>query len=350
MAPETILNQETTPRSDLYGLGVLLYHLVSGSYPVRASSIRELAERHRRREAKLLRDARSDLPEAFVHVVERALAWEPERRFGSAGEMERALSDALAIERPAPSPPPPSIRTTTLLRGLPRWPMAAIAAMAVATLGLLGWWILREEQRPPSLPPDARATATVSYEICAALYRVGQEDRERLTSGDRLAIGDKLALEIEGTVPLHVYVFNEDERGESYALFPLPDLVLQNPLPAEERHLLPGADRHETYDSWKVTSAGGREHLVVLASPEPLLEIEAELEKLPRPRPGAAAMPVPEDAMVRLRGIGGVAASAGPASEASAGRLFEIARRLAGSPERIEGVWMRQIELLNPEQ
>jgi hypothetical protein len=29
-------------------------------------------------------------------------------------------------------------------------------------------------------------------------------------------------------------------------------------------------------------------------------------------------------------------------------KKFKMARELAGSAERVEGVWMRQIELLNP--
>jgi len=344
MAPETILEHESTPRSDLYSLGVLLYHLVTSGYPVRASSVQELAERHRRREARLLRDARSDLPEAFVKVVERALGWEPERRFGSAGEMEQALSDALGIERPAPSP------AAIPRRRVARLPLIAIGVMAVITIALFGLWILQDEPARGTIPVDQSA-AVADYEIEAALYRVGASGRrEIIESGSRLTIGDALTLAIEGSVPLHVYVFNTDEKGAEYALFPLPDLLLQNPLPADVEHLLPGTDGVTDNDSWAVTSAGGREQFVVLASPEPLVEFEAELAKLPRPRPGAGAVPVPEGTMMRLRGIGGLTKSPGSEPDGSADRLFEMAHRLSGGAERVEGVWMREIELLNPEE
>ncbi len=62
--------RRTVPTST--ALGVLLYHLATGSFPVRAESWEELRSRHTKREARLLRDERPDLPEGFVSVVERA--------------------------------------------------------------------------------------------------------------------------------------------------------------------------------------------------------------------------------------------------------------------------------------
>jgi hypothetical protein len=58
---------------------------------------------------------------------------------------------------------------------------------------------------------------------------------------------------------------------------------------------------------------------------------------------------LPESARVRLRGIGGLAASKPVApSPQDAGRLFEMAARLASRSEVAQGVWMRQIDLANP--
>jgi serine/threonine-protein kinase len=92
LAPEIFKGRRASPRSDLYSLGVLLYHLVTGAFPVDGETLRDIALAHERGTARLLREERPDLPEAFVQVVERALARNPEDRFPSAGQMEHALA------------------------------------------------------------------------------------------------------------------------------------------------------------------------------------------------------------------------------------------------------------------
>jgi len=101
IAPEVYARRPATDRSDIYSLGVLLYHLVTGSYPVQARTLDELKAKHDRRDARLLRDERPDLPEGFVKVVERALAWDAERRFATTGWVWRGA------RRPAGRPAPP---------------------------------------------------------------------------------------------------------------------------------------------------------------------------------------------------------------------------------------------------
>ena len=50
LAPEVLLGGPATIQSDLYSLGVLLYYLATGRYPVRASSIEALRSAHAQRE------------------------------------------------------------------------------------------------------------------------------------------------------------------------------------------------------------------------------------------------------------------------------------------------------------
>src|SRR5262249_24350297 len=127
------------------------------------------------------------------------------------------------------------------------------------------------------------------------------------------------------------------------------DLEPKNPLPAEETHLLPGVDTEQRQAYWNVTSAGGREHVMVLASPQRIVEFEAEMMRLPKPEPGANAVAIPGEAMVRVRGIGGLVRSKRPApAREKATSLFEMAEKLAGKSERVEGPWLRRIDLENP--
>ena len=52
LAPEIIRCQEASVHSDIYSIGVLLYHLLTRSYPVRARSLRDLRAVHERQDAR----------------------------------------------------------------------------------------------------------------------------------------------------------------------------------------------------------------------------------------------------------------------------------------------------------
>jgi TolB-like protein len=101
MAPELFAGGSASPASDLYSLGVLLFRLVSGSYPVSGTTSAEVRAAHEAGRRQRLRDVRPDLPSAFIDVVERAVAEAPADRFPSAGAMEAALADAFRLP-PAP--------------------------------------------------------------------------------------------------------------------------------------------------------------------------------------------------------------------------------------------------------
>jgi hypothetical protein len=92
MAPELFEGKGASVRSDVYSLGVLLFFLVTGDFPVRAKTVDGIRKAHAARRRVLLADVRPGLPKAFVRVVERATAHAPADRFASAGEMLAALA------------------------------------------------------------------------------------------------------------------------------------------------------------------------------------------------------------------------------------------------------------------
>jgi tRNA A-37 threonylcarbamoyl transferase component Bud32 len=100
MAPEVIEDGQQSARGDVYSLGVLLYYLVTGEYPVNARTIDELREAHARREHRWLSEVRPDLPVGFMQVVERAIALDPEERYANASELLAALSGLKTTAHP----------------------------------------------------------------------------------------------------------------------------------------------------------------------------------------------------------------------------------------------------------
>jgi len=91
LAPELLRGHGATVQSDIYSAGVLLYHILTRSYPVEAASLSELLERHQRQERRSMRAARPDFPSKLAAVVDRAIDPQPERRYQSADDLARAL-------------------------------------------------------------------------------------------------------------------------------------------------------------------------------------------------------------------------------------------------------------------
>jgi serine/threonine-protein kinase len=99
LAPEIFAGGAASPRSDIYSLGVLLYHLVTGEYPVRALNFDLLKQAHVTKASVPLRERRPDLPVAFTRAIDRAIAHDPDERYRTVGEFEAALSRVI---EPAP--------------------------------------------------------------------------------------------------------------------------------------------------------------------------------------------------------------------------------------------------------
>ena len=102
--------------------------------------------------------------------------------------------------------------------------------------------------------------------------------------------------------------------------------------------------------NWRVDTAGGREHVLVLLSPAPPAELESEIAAAPHPgsEGSRAYAELAEPTAARLRGIGGLVERPARTPAKEPARLFQRASALADRPEESRGVWIRQIDLENP--
>jgi protein kinase-like protein/uncharacterized protein DUF4384 len=342
VAPEVFGGSRRTKVADVYSLGVLLFHLVSNRYPVEGATRAAVDEAHQKKTRTHLRDVRPDLPEEFVNVVERALDPDPRQRYQSAGAFEIALARFLGTSA--------ENAAADQRRVVP----AALAAVVAAILigAPIYWFTLRPRIVPAASAPAAAASeplasiAPGSYNIDAGLYRVSDVGESRLRPGDRVAPGDRLAMQIEVSQPAHVYIVNEDDSGESYLLFPLPNQNVTNPIPAGHPVRLPTGGNTPLY--WTVTSAGGHEHFVIFATPEPLPGFDRMFASLPHPQLNApvVASPLTSEAVGGLlRGVGGLTKAPRPTGTKLA---EQFTAPLLQTSETANGLWVRQITLENP--
>jgi tetratricopeptide (TPR) repeat protein len=93
MAPEQIRGKPR-PASDQYALGVTVYEWLCGARPFDGSLAIEIAMKHITEPPPPLRDKIPILSPEIEKVVMKALAKEPQQRFGSIQEFAYALEDA----------------------------------------------------------------------------------------------------------------------------------------------------------------------------------------------------------------------------------------------------------------
>jgi eukaryotic-like serine/threonine-protein kinase len=351
MAPEVVGGATPSVHSDVYSLGVLLFYLLSGTYPVYATNLQELTKLHERQRGVSsrrfitgLRDLRPEVSERLARCVGKALAPEAER-YASPAELQ------VALERVESSG----------WRMAPTWVVAASLSLLVLAAG--AYRLSQSPTLPAAPPPPAtvvappppvveppppvaesaagRATtaaASATFEVDAAILARRPSGDRRLQGGDRVAVGDRLLLAVSGSRPLHVYVISQDEHGSAHLLFPMADCKMHNPIPSGH-HVLPGLCGGEE-TAWEVSSAGEREHFLVMASPVRLAQVEAKL--------AALSVPVRRDTEV-TREVG----KRVPVPEESRGsigfRELEAVAQAETAPRTpARGVWFQEIVLENP--
>ncbi len=355
LAPELFRGARPSPQSDIYSLGVLLYHLVSNDYPVRGATRGDLESAHLTATRQPLRDVRPDLSPVFIDVVERSLARNPEDRYKSAGEFGNALAAAAGVTY-----------TQDASGGSDRqrkWQRFAIAAAAVVMLFVgLSVYQRSTEPRPDgatieavtnppvaaSMPANTPSPVNASYNVAASFYAFRNGRDVRLTQGSRVRPDDKLFAVINASEPVFLYIINRDETGQSFLLFPLPGFSPGNPIPTGQMIRFPGT-RNGQQIYWQVTSAGGREHFFLYVTPQRLVEFEQLLAALPRAELGrnVTSVPLSTSAISVLRSVGGLSAAPSSSPSTIGDELADV-QPLSDQNESATGVWARRVSFQNP--
>ncbi len=160
MSPEQARGLSTTPATDVYSTGVVLYEMLAGHPPFQSGSAVELGIRHIQDEPPPLPDT---VPAGLRAIVTRAMAKEPRERYRDGAEMAAALLKA-ADGSEVPAGPAPGVRQRTprppaVKAGIePQAPPVTIDLGAVraadATRPLPG----APAHKPPVPPPSRRVS------------------------------------------------------------------------------------------------------------------------------------------------------------------------------------------------
>ena len=240
MAPEQAEARAVDARTDVYGLGGVLYALLTGGPPWPGPSmlafLRQLGTPDPPRSP---REHRPEVPADLAAICLTCLRKDPRERFGSAAEVARALRDWQDAPR-HPDPPPPRPKPKSRRR------IAAIGA-AVATCVLAGWLAFGRGPAPVDPAPapapapidDPKALPPIAPdEIAWRLYRRrGDQTPVLLTRvPGTLSNGDQIRVECELTRGAYPYLFWISSDGRVSRLYP-DRLRAPAPTPAPTRRV-----------------------------------------------------------------------------------------------------------------
>jgi Flp pilus assembly protein TadD len=183
MSPEQALGRRTDLRADVYGLGLILYELVTGEALRREDSRVELLRRVASSPTPRPGKVRSDLPRPIVAVLQKSLAWKPSRRYGSA----RALADDLV--RSLDGRPVKARVVSSAARGI-EWIERRPAAAAVLGLTVLLTLVIAGMIVIPAVRQSSEARARVLSEAtdrAMVAWLRGEHERAALQLEEVLA-------------------------------------------------------------------------------------------------------------------------------------------------------------------
>ncbi len=161
MSPEQARGQPADPRSDVYGLGAMLYELLTGRPPFAGSAV-EVLEAVRRGAIAPVRERAPDAPPELAAIAERALAADPQDRYESARQLAADVArfvDGRMVAAYAYTPWDHLVRFVRARRA----PLA-ISAAALLALLLVGWvaWRGTQIERDRAVAAEAATRASLA--------------------------------------------------------------------------------------------------------------------------------------------------------------------------------------------
>lgn len=207
ISPEQAQGLELRETSDLYSVGVVLFHMLTGKLPYTGDSPVTVALKHVSEPPPSVTSSGADVSPALGAIVTRLLQKNPQDRFGSASEVASALREAR--ERPM-------VATAT-------------PASSTATAGGRGASPLQADRSGPMRPPPRRSQASPQHgggehngDGAEVAYEIPAERRSNI--GRNIALVVVLLLAIaggyalwtwSGGIPLLSGVVAADETGRN---------------------------------------------------------------------------------------------------------------------------------------
>ena len=184
-APEQVEGQSVGPAVDIYALGAIFYHLLTGRPPFQAASAFQTLEQVKSADPVPPSRLQPGLPRDAETIALKCLEKDPHRRYAGAADLAEDLERFLAGR-------PILARPTRAAERLWKWarrrPAVALLSAAVATVTLLGFTLVTWQWRRAEA--KAAAEADANHRARRALV-FASEGEARLTLHQGLALCDQ---------------------------------------------------------------------------------------------------------------------------------------------------------------
>lgn len=163
MAPEQLRGEPIDQRADIYGMGVILYQMVTGELPFDSDSgdVISIIYQHLEKQPPAPHELNPNVPTEVEAIILKALQKNPAHRYSSilemADDLDRALGRKSGSTGNLMAPTPPVLRTDAVIKAQRRARrralsiVAGIALLAIAVV--IGFLVLR-----PQILPVSKAT------------------------------------------------------------------------------------------------------------------------------------------------------------------------------------------------
>jgi serine/threonine-protein kinase len=246
--PETI-----GPSTDVFGLGGILYCLLTGRPPFQGNTVAEVVAQARQGQVESPRQLNPQTPRALERICLKALAADPRQRYSSAAALGNDLRRYLRRPR-----------------------LIAIAAGVLAALlltGLTAWLVGRE---------SGISAPALSGELIVRLWSPDGQSKRGLRVDEPGALParseEQVVVEARLNEPAYVYLLWLDGQGDVSPLYPWNDLSIDHDLAARPPEAPPQqvvysptvSKRGDAAKGWKLDAQDGLETVLLLARRTPL--------------------------------------------------------------------------------
>ena len=170
MAPEQARGNASTPASDIYSLGVVIYFMLTGKIPYKANSVNEVLRQISAGNKVDIKEFEPKLSPALVKIVRKSMDHQVSRRYLNMREFNTAVRDAwLAFQRRGLKPMLPRVKRAA-------WMYLVPPACLVAGL-LLGYLVHNPIAQQTNITYEQAFTPRVEH-LKATLGRILNQNKD----------------------------------------------------------------------------------------------------------------------------------------------------------------------------